>query len=318
MKKNILLIAFFLFCIDYALAQAPLSFKYQAIARNSSGSIISNQDVSFKISILKGNSDGEVTYSEIHETTTNDHGLVNLGIGNGNVTLGALSEINWGDDAYFVKIELDEQGASNYIEMGVSQLLSVPYALFANSTLKDEDPFWNKTYSNLYYEHGKLSIGDKADTLASFTVTNNNPIISDYKNTAIAEFQRKYGDSKAQFLIYGYPDTEKVYPHMRESVMLYATGDAKSLILCATQPEGTIKFFTQNWIYPSSERMRIESNGNIGIGTTNPKTKFQVSNGDVYIENVNSGVIMKSPNGKCWRMTVSDGGTPEFTAIPCP
>ncbi|MEI9912902.1 MAG: hypothetical protein WDO71_26625 [Bacteroidota bacterium] len=59
--------------------------------------------------------------------------------------------------------------------------------------------------------------------------------------------------------------------------------------------------------------------GNSLGGTNNlPKSRLQVSEGDVYIDQIGSGVIMKSPNGQCWRMTVSNAGAPIFTSIPCP
>ena len=62
----------------------------------------------------------------------------------------------------------------------------------------------------------------------------------------------------------------------------------------------------------------VTQQGNLGVGTTQPKTKLQVSNGDVYIDNPANGVIMKSPNGSCYRLTVSNAGAPVFTAIACP
>ncbi len=67
-----------------------------------------------------------------------------------------------------------------------------------------------------------------------------------------------------------------------------------------------------------SDAVVVLKNGNTGLGTADPKSKLQVSNGDVYIDNNTSGVIMKSPNGQCWRMTVSDAGMPVFTLITCP
>ncbi|MGJ3236013.1 hypothetical protein [Marivirga sp.] len=66
------------------------------------------------------------------------------------------------------------------------------------------------------------------------------------------------------------------------------------------------------------ERMRIAENGNVGIGTTIPKSKLQVTNGDIYIEDASSGVIMTSPDGNCWRMTVDNTGNPQFSSITCP
>ncbi len=67
-----------------------------------------------------------------------------------------------------------------------------------------------------------------------------------------------------------------------------------------------------------TEIFRVDDNENVGIGTSTPKSKLQVKNGDIYIESVNSGVIMKSPNGQCWRMTVSNTGQPVYTSIACP
>ncbi len=59
-------------------------------------------------------------------------------------------------------------------------------------------------------------------------------------------------------------------------------------------------------------------NGNMGIGTTEPGARLQISDGDIYIEDINHGIIMKSPNGQCWRGTVTDDGTMQFTPVNCP
>lgn len=66
------------------------------------------------------------------------------------------------------------------------------------------------------------------------------------------------------------------------------------------------------------ERMRITGTGLVGIGTTNPKTKLQVTDGDVYVDNASKGIILKSPNGGCWRVTIDDSGNFVRTAISCP
>lgn len=66
------------------------------------------------------------------------------------------------------------------------------------------------------------------------------------------------------------------------------------------------------------EKVRLTGSGNFGIGTINPNSRLQVENGDVYISSVTSGIIMKSPNGSCWRMTVNDIGVPVFSSISCP
>ncbi|WP_160137621.1 hypothetical protein [Chryseobacterium sp. c4a] len=112
-----------LFC-----AQVPQAFSYQTIAFNASGAPVSNGNVSLKISILENAATGNVLYSETHNKTTNSKGLVNLNIGQGAATTGSFGAINWGSNTKFVKVEMDPQGGSNYVNVGVNQLMSVPYA----------------------------------------------------------------------------------------------------------------------------------------------------------------------------------------------
>jgi len=116
-----------------AKAQAPQSFSYQAVVRNTEGELILSQLVSLKISILAVHENGTVVYSETHNIATNSFGLVNLKIGNGNVVSGIFSNIDWGSSSHFIKIELDPDGGSSYVAMGTAQLLSVPYALYAET-----------------------------------------------------------------------------------------------------------------------------------------------------------------------------------------
>ena len=85
-------------------------------------------------------------------------------------------------------------------------------------------------------------------------------------------------------------------------------------------PNGIIKFMTGN--DPSGnfslERMRIDGLGNVGIGGQTPKSKLQITNGDVYIDNPNRGIILKSPGGFCWRVTIDDAGNFVRMQINCP
>jgi hypothetical protein len=85
-------------------------------------------------------------------------------------------------------------------------------------------------------------------------------------------------------------------------------------------PNGIIKFMTGNQVPGnfSLERMRIDMLGNVGIGTLQPKSRLQVAEGDIYVENPNRGIILKSPNGGCWRVTIDDTGNFLRTSIACP
>jgi hypothetical protein len=90
--------------------------------------------------------------------------------------------------------------------------------------------------------------------------------------------------------------------------------------LILRSPNGIIKFqtsLTQSG-GGSIERMRIDVAGNVGIGTQQPKAKLEVTNGDVYVNDATKGVILKSPNGNCWRVTIDNTGNFVRTAITCP
>jgi hypothetical protein len=116
------------------IAQAPQSFNYQAVARDASGAVLSNQAVSFRISLLQGSATGTNVYSETHPITTNQFGLVNFAIGGGTIVSGSFANINWAQGPYFAQVELDATGGSTYVIMNTTQLLSVPYAQYAEKS----------------------------------------------------------------------------------------------------------------------------------------------------------------------------------------
>ncbi|SDI28345.1 collagen-like domain-containing protein [Chryseobacterium jejuense] len=132
MKKLSILAASFASALMFSQVQDAMS--YQAIIRNSSNQLVSNQTVGMKFSILKGSTTGTVVYSETQTQSTNINGLVTVKIGAGTLVSGSYSTINWGADIYFLKIETDPTGSNNYTITGISQLLSVPYALYAKTS----------------------------------------------------------------------------------------------------------------------------------------------------------------------------------------
>lgn len=132
--KKLLSVAVLLFGIFAAFAQAPEKMSYQSIIRNASGQLLQNQSIAVKVSILQGSSSGTVVYSERLTGTTNVNGLIGLEIGTGTVLSGTFSTINWATANYYLKTETDPAGGTNYTITGTSQLLSVPYALYAKSS----------------------------------------------------------------------------------------------------------------------------------------------------------------------------------------
>ncbi|MCK4678875.1 MAG: hypothetical protein KAT48_12145 [Bacteroidales bacterium] len=119
-----------------SFAQAPQAFKYQAIARDEAGNILINNSIGLRISMVKGNKDGNAKYVETHKVKSNPFGMINLVIGKGEVVKGDFADINWGEESYFVKMEMDITGGTDYKEMGTSQLFAVPYALYAEQAGK--------------------------------------------------------------------------------------------------------------------------------------------------------------------------------------
>ena len=130
MKKLYTLLVLVITTITFA--QAPQGFNYQATVRNSAGALIVNQNVFFKFNLMLNSASSLPVFSETHMTPTDDLGQVNLVIGTGTATVGTFSTINWGTGNYYLGIELNT--GSGYVAMGTTQLLSVPYALYANSS----------------------------------------------------------------------------------------------------------------------------------------------------------------------------------------
>lgn len=132
--KKIFFLNILLVCTAFILqAQVPEAISYQALARDAQGQILSNTNVSLQISIISGSVTGTSVYVERHNVTTNQFGMINLKIGTGTFVLGNFSQIDWSANQYFSKVEIDITNGTNFIEVGTSQILSVPYALHAKT-----------------------------------------------------------------------------------------------------------------------------------------------------------------------------------------
>lgn len=118
----------------YVFAQSPNAINYQGVARDNGGNVLTNQSIGLRISILSGSPTGTIAYSETHAVATNDFGLFNIAIGTGSLVSGSFSSIDWGANDHYTKVEFDPAGGSSYSNLGTSQLLSVPYALYAENS----------------------------------------------------------------------------------------------------------------------------------------------------------------------------------------
>jgi hypothetical protein len=114
-----------------SFAQAPEKMSYQAVIRGANNALVTNQQVGMQISILQGST---AVYEETQTPTSNTNGLVSLEIGTGTVISGSFTAIDWSAGTYFIKTETDPTGGTNYTISGTSQLMSVPYALYAKTS----------------------------------------------------------------------------------------------------------------------------------------------------------------------------------------
>ena len=132
MKKFLLFLIAMVFAVASLWAQAPQKMSYQAVVRNANNSLVVNQNVRVKVSVLQGSETGSPVYVETHEPTTNANGLMTVEVGDGTPLQGDFTSINWANGPYYLKSEIDPAGGFNYTITGVQQLLSVPYALYAS------------------------------------------------------------------------------------------------------------------------------------------------------------------------------------------
>lgn len=132
--KRIFTIAAALLMTANVWAQAPEKMSYQAVVRDASDALVTSTAVGMQLSILQGSATGIAVYVETQTLTTNANGLVSLEIGTGTIVSGDFTTIDWANDTYFIKTETDPIGGTTYTITGTSQLMSVPYALYAKTS----------------------------------------------------------------------------------------------------------------------------------------------------------------------------------------
>ncbi|MBK9012780.1 MAG: hypothetical protein IPM82_01095 [Saprospiraceae bacterium] len=163
--KNLLFLILFLFGSFTLFSQSPQSFKYQGVARNGASVVTGN--VGLQLTIRSNAADGTAVYREQHFPTTSNTGVFSVNVGEGTAITGNLQNIDWGNGTYFLQAELDPSGGANFTDLGASQILSVPFALFAEKA---------------GYVEGDTD-GDPSNEIQQFSVSGNQLTLSNGGNT---------------------------------------------------------------------------------------------------------------------------------------
>ncbi len=135
------------------MAQAPQLMNYQAVVRDAAGQQVTGTLVQFHFRIHNGFAGGTVVFAETDTATTNQFGLAELQIGRST----SLSSVCWGSANKYLQVGIDVKGGTNFTDMGTTQLLSMPYALYADSAANG---YWTKNGNNIYNANSdKVGIG---------------------------------------------------------------------------------------------------------------------------------------------------------------
>ncbi len=306
------------------LAQsAPQKMNYQAVARNSAGVTLANQTIAVKAEIIDANLT-TVLYAETHSTTTNQFGLFTLQVGAGSVVSGTFATINWGVGDKYIRTSVDLTGGTNYQLMGMSQLLSVPYAFYAEKTkllagtgisitngntiaATGTGSQWTNVTNGISYQNSAGGIGVGGDIQPATALTVTQTSTGGYSGAALFKsadtWQTVIGINNSssnggyQFNLAG--STNSAMP-------------AKSFSLYNAE----VNRFVWNTDGTANSYLAVGAS-TVGYASV-PKSRLHVFAGDVNIEQIGSGIILKSPNGTCWRVTVDNTGNLVRTSITCP
>jgi len=262
-----------------AFATTPEQLSYQAVIKDASNNLVVNHAIGLQISILQTTSTGTVVYSETQTPTSNSSGLVSVAIGTGTVVSGTFATINWSTGTYFIKSEIDPAGGTSYTVSGTTQLQSVPYALHAKTVdgafsgsyddLTNKPAFantqWTTTGSDIYYNAGKVGIGTTtpAQKLHLYSDATSKVVYSLFETTDGVESVTGYIGSDIR--------TNSPHAGVYKGFKILNIAGEFPLVLSNSANQALI-FGTND-----TERMRISATGNVGIGTTTPAYKLDIS-----------------------------------------
>jgi len=164
--KKLLFLSLLSFLATIMLAQGPNKFRYQAVARNQSGSVITG-NLTIRMSFIEDGLNGTDRYSETHQVNTNPQGVFELTIGAGTPEFGSMDLVDWGNHEYWLQVEMKIPEEAGFTELGKTQLLSVPYAMYATTSGTDLTAGQGININNgIISNSGDLSNSNEIQTLS--------------------------------------------------------------------------------------------------------------------------------------------------------
>ena len=167
-------------------AQVANRINYQAVIRQSSGELLISKSIGMRISMLQGTITGSAVYVETHKPTTSPQGVVTIELGGGTAVTGNFQSIDWSKGPYFIKTETDPAGGTNYTIVGTTQLLNVPFAMFARSASLSYSQQGDTLFSgNQYVIVPGLSSANQSAQGLNFPTLTTTPATAVVENTAV-------------------------------------------------------------------------------------------------------------------------------------
>jgi uncharacterized protein (TIGR02145 family) len=147
LKLTLLTVGLGIYTLTFS--QIPEEFSYQAVVRNIEKAPVAGTPLGVKIEIIKGAETGTIVYDEVHHPVTDQNGLFSIVVGRGSPRAGSIDSLDWSDDIFFIRSSIDPEGGANYSIQISTQLLSVPYALYAKRAARFDGNMGHKRITNL-------------------------------------------------------------------------------------------------------------------------------------------------------------------------
>lgn len=269
MKKqfSFLLLAAIIFAANFAFAQAPNSFNYQAVLRDGSGNLITSGLAAMKFTIRTGTSSGTSEYQETQNVTPNQYGLVNCAVGAGTVLSGTMAGITWGSGNKYLQVEVNTGGG--FVNLGTQQLVSVPYALSSG------DNQWTKIGNSIINTNTGSVISAtptvKYEVPAWAPMGNKTVIAGNWFGEDTTYPQVRFTNALPGFIDIGQNSSGDFVVEGNDNARLVVTNDGKVGIgtatpQCPLEVTGSVPINVGGWFHEYTSSTIFYNNGSVNVG----------------------------------------------------